>query len=288
MNRHLFERFIIVTAPYDIETQQICRNHEIELVVTERFWQDGAFFNKAAGLNEGIRHAATDLVCSVDADTILPPSMPKHVMRINDRQSLYGMARKIHLTYEDYVKDRGETRATAPGYTIGFCQLFWRSSAFFPGEFDESYQTAAHYDIEFMSHWPAGRRRHLGDLVANHLGPRQINWFGRHSPMSGHNLNTDLAIAHGRAVYDRFIGKITALQSSCQLLVQNVGRQPGSNVIIDIRTELERTRMRLGNLRGGGFVELPFALNGRTVETTLHWSDTSGARRSEDVSVNLR
>jgi hypothetical protein len=198
------------------------------------------------------------------------------------------MARKIHLTYEDYLKDRGETRATAPGYTIGFCQLFWRSSAFFPGKFDESYPTAAHYDIEFMSHWPASHRRHLGDLVASHLGPRQIHWFGRHSRPPQHNLNTDLAIAHGRAVYDRFIGKITALQSSRQLLVQNVGRQPGNNVIIDIRTDLQRTRMCLGNLRGGGFVELPLTLNGRTVQTTLHWSESSGERRGEDVSVNLR
>jgi hypothetical protein len=198
------------------------------------------------------------------------------------------MARKIHLTYDDYLNDIGETRATAPAYTIGFFQLFWRSSAFFPGEFDESYATAAHYDIEFMSHWPAGRRRHLGDLVASHLGPRQINWFGRRSPATADNSNEDRAIGRGRAAYDQFIGKITALQSSRQLLIQNVGRQPGTNVIIDIHNESERTRVRLGNLRGGGFVELPFALNHGTVKTILHWSDRQGEQRSEEVIVKLR
>lgn len=282
INRPLFDRFIIVTAPHDIETQEICRDYDVELVVSERFWHDGAFFNKAAGLNEGLRHAATDLVCSVDADTILPPSVLHHVACINDRESLYGMARKIHLTYADYLTESGEIRATAPGYTIGFFQLFWRSSAFFPGEFEESYLTAAHYDIEFMAHWPASRRMHLGDLVASHIGPRQINWFGRHSHAPQCSLTT------ARAAYDRFIGKITALRSSRQLLIQNVGSRSGTNVVIDIRADSDRTRICLGEIRGGGFVEVPINLTGANAKATLHWSDSTGERCSGDVPVNFR
>lgn len=281
-NRLLFERYIIVTAPHDMETQEICGNYDVELVVSDRFWRDGAFFNKAAGLNEGLRHAATDLVCSLDADTILPTSVPHHVACIDDRESLYGMARKIHLTYADYLTDTGEIRATGPGYTIGFFQLFWRSSAFFPGAFAESYSTAAHYDIEFMAHWPAGRRKHLGDLVASHIGPRQINWFGRHSHAPQSSWTT------ARETYERFIGKITALRSSRQLLIQNVGSRSGANVVIDIRTGSDKTQICLAEIRGGGFVEVPINLIGANPEATLRWSDSSGERFCADVPVDFR
>lgn len=288
VNRPLFDRFIIVTSPHDLQTQKLCRAYEIELIVTESFWQAGAFFNKAAGLNEGLRRATTNLICSVDADIMLPPELLHHVARINDRESLYGMARKIHLTYGDYLTETGEIRATAPGYTIGFFQLFWRSSTFFPGKFDESYSTAAHYDIEFMAHWPSSRRIHLGDLVASHIGPRQVNWFGRQSHAPSTKCITDPAIANSRAAYDKFIGKITALQSSHQLLIQNVGRRPGANVIIDIRHEFATERIFLGDLRGGGFIEVPIDLTATSDKATLHWSNSSGERCWRDVPVNFR
>ena len=287
-NRPLFDRFIIVTAPHDIETQDICRAHDVELVVTDRFWGDGAFFNKAAGLNEGLRRAVTDLICSVDADTILPRSVVEHVTRIRDRESLYGMARKIHLTYSDYLKETGEIRATAPGYTIGFFQLFWRSSTCFPGQFDESYLTAAHYDIEFMAHWPTNQRRHLDDLIANHLGQRHVNWFGRQSraPMCG--LNSSRSITDARAAYNRFIGKITAILSSQKLLVQNVGSRPGTNVIVDIRIGCNQARISLGDLQGGGFVELPMTWTGASARATMYWSDDGGERCCGEVPVKFR
>jgi hypothetical protein len=286
-NRPLFDSFVVVTASHDIETQDICRANDVELVVTERFWSDGAFFNKAAGLNEGLRRAVTDLVCSVDADTILPHAVVDRVAVINDREPLYGMARKIHLTHSDYLKKTGEIRATAPGYTIGFFQLFWRSSACFPGQFDESYLTAAHYDIEFMAHWPINQRRHLDDLMASHLGPRQVHWFGRHSHLSESGLNASQAIT-ARAAYDRFIGKITAIPSSRKLLVQNVGSRPGSNVILDVRMAGNQARIPLGDLLGGGFVELPMTRIGATAAATLLWSNEKGERCGGEVSVKFR
>lgn len=287
-NRPLFHRFVMVTAPHDIETQDICRANDVELVLTERFWSDGAVFNKAAGLNEGLRRAVTDLVCSVDADTILPRAVVDHVAVINDREPLYGMARKIHLTHSDYLNKKGEIRATAPGYTIGFFQLFWRSSAYFPGQFDESYLTAAHYDIEFMAHWPITQRRHLADLMASHLGPRQVHWFGRHSNVSESRLNASQAMADARAAHDRFIGKITAIPSSRKLLVQNVGSRPGSNVILDVRIGCNQARVPLGDLLGGGYVELPMTWIGATAAATLLWSNEKGERCSGEVSVKFR
>jgi hypothetical protein len=289
VNRPFFDRFIIVTAPDDIETREICRGYDVELVITERFWLGGAFFNKAAGLNEGLRRVNTDLVCSLDADTILPPSVHRHVACINDHESLYGMARKIHDTYADYLNGSGEIRATAPGYTIGFFQLFWRSSPFFPGEFDESYPTAAHYDIEFMCHWPPSRRLHLGELVASHVGQRQVNWFGRrsHAPVS--ESATKQVMTDPRAAYDSFIGKVTALSSSRHLLIQNVGRRPGTNVIVDIQTKSgSGVRVCLGDLRGGGFAELPINLSGRSARASLHWSDSLGERHCRDVPISFR
>jgi hypothetical protein len=287
-NRPLFDNFVIVTAPHDIETQEICRAYDVELVVTDRFWRDGAFFNKAAGLNEGLRRAGTDLICSVDADTVLPNSVVDHVTRINDRESLYGMARKIHLTHSDYLNKSGEIRATAHGYTIGFFQLFWRSSACFPGKFDESYLTAAHYDIEFMSHWPINQRIHLDGLLASHLGPRQVNWFGRYSYGAVSAVNVARKITDARAAYDRFIGKITAMPLSQKLLVQNVGSRPGTNVIVDVHNGSNQARICLGDVRGGGFVELPMTWTGTSAVATLHWSDDAGARCCLDVPVKFR
>jgi hypothetical protein len=287
INRPLFDRFIVVTTPDDVDTQELCRGYDTEVVATDCFWRDDAFFNKAAGLNEGLRRAATDIVCSVDADTILPLSLPRHIAHVSDRESLYGMGRKIHLTYEDYLSDTGEIRATAPGYTIGFFQLFWRSSAFFPGEFAESYRTAAHYDVEFMAHWPVNQRMHLNGLLASHLGQRQLNWFGRRA-RDGSKTSVVQATTRAGAAHERFIGKITALRSSRQLLIQNVGRQPGADIIIEICTESDSTQLCLGAMLGGGFVEVPVNLTGRIAKATLHWSDSDATRCHENVPINFR
>lgn len=50
-NKSLIDSWIIVTSPEDKETFDLCKYYNVPVVVTDKFYEDGAEFNKAKGVN---------------------------------------------------------------------------------------------------------------------------------------------------------------------------------------------------------------------------------------------
>jgi len=67
------DRVIIVTDEEDHLTQEVCRKHEVEFIISKRLHEKGAVFAKGKGINDGIGALKyKDWVLVLDADIILP------------------------------------------------------------------------------------------------------------------------------------------------------------------------------------------------------------------------
>ncbi|MBO0951208.1 hypothetical protein [Fibrella forsythiae] len=72
--RGLFDRLVVVTTPADRYTQQVCEYYRVECIQTDAFYDDGAVFNKAKGINAGLARLEMDgWVVHLDSDIYLPP-----------------------------------------------------------------------------------------------------------------------------------------------------------------------------------------------------------------------
>ena len=71
-NKPLIDNWIIVTSPEDKETFDLYKYYNVPVVVTDKFYEDGAEFNKAKGINEGFKKLVkVDWVLHLDADIML-------------------------------------------------------------------------------------------------------------------------------------------------------------------------------------------------------------------------
>jgi hypothetical protein len=173
-NISFFDEIIVVTSPDDDVSRSVAQGCGAKVVVSEAFWRDGAEFNKAAGLNDGLQIARGEYVFCFDADVLLPKSARSAIGDV-DSEVLYGLSR---LTRRAADEDIWEVRGNTPQFVVGFSQLFCRTSSSYPGGFCEDFTTAGHYDIEFMCHWAAHKRQHLTSAPALHIGLRKASWRG--------------------------------------------------------------------------------------------------------------
>lgn len=285
-NRRLFQKCIIVTAPDDYETQAIGSMWECECLATKVFWRHGAQFNKAAGLNEALAAVETDLICTLDADIVLPAGIDSAFRNIPSRSEfLFGLNRKIATSLTELDNGAGEDRRMPYDYVTGFFQLFSVESQYFPGGFSDVYPTAGHYDVEFMVHWPVEFRRRLYDLPAMHLGERARDWYGRRVP--------ELTAAGCRASCAGGLGelfRLTVIETSGIILLQNVSACHVPHVRLNLLYADERVTCRLGGMPGGSFVELPLHSSSNMLLSTAQIEGVHpkhGPSR-DSVSVNYR
>ncbi len=146
-NRAHFDDMVVVTAPRDVATQQLCVENHVGLAVTDVFYQQGARFNKGAGLNAGLQLAnirakagPLEWVAIMDADTYVPPEVDlRATVDTLDKEWFYGCERTLVPTWEDYqlvLADpaRADKELTSPrGFGFGWFQLFHWDSAVIKG-----------------------------------------------------------------------------------------------------------------------------------------------------------
>jgi hypothetical protein len=103
-NRTIFDRLIVVTADWDWDTQNICREYNVECIKTNIF-KDGAF-PKSAAINIGLsKLSRTDWVCHLDSDIILPTRTREmlEIAKLNPA-NIYSILRMNCPSYESWIK----------------------------------------------------------------------------------------------------------------------------------------------------------------------------------------
>ncbi len=171
---------VVVTSPYDISCQDICKKLNVKCVISDRIYEDNAIFNKGKAINDGINSIdKPDWILLLDADIYLKDDFIDVLKSTNlTPQSLFITKRLIIDNYEMLLKWENEqdvgTIERAKGY--GFFHLFnikkFNKKIIFP----ENYNDASFSDLEFRDSF--SQKKELDTFVI-HLGPTHQNWTGR-------------------------------------------------------------------------------------------------------------
>lgn len=216
-NYKLFDRWIIVTDSKDKATQDLVLQYadkNVQLVITDSFYDDGASFNKYNGIVEGLKYVDPDAwILFIDSDIICHYEMRRTLEHISlDESCLYGIDRincqgikqwNIYQEGKGMLKENwllhteglelgarlvhhygheGENGRFEGWRPLGFFQLAHRSA------FD-TYPTdslcADHCDLQFARLWPRSKRIMIPELFVVHLesehAGKAVNWWGRKS-----------------------------------------------------------------------------------------------------------
>jgi hypothetical protein len=197
----------VVTSMDDEATQMLVRKLGTGMFRTDAWYNDGAPFNKGAGLNRALEFInPNDWLLLLDADIMLP-KMKLDTSKL-DKRKLYG-ARRYGFESKaqwDNIDRRdpnnwnvlppmalpkvirgklwGVYKTANPIGAQGYFQLWhWPSH---PHRLKE-HRTAAKYDIRLAMKWPDNMRELLPvpNFGVAHLGQRKVNWEGRTSKRWG-------------------------------------------------------------------------------------------------------
>lgn len=180
--RHLTD-ILVITSPDDKKTAEVVKGvPSARLYVTNAFTRRGERFNKGAAMEEGFDAFGRDGWTLIwDADILLPERM---VLGDLDPTRLYGAKRRLQDEGAPLPEREWSTLPlSAETGWPGYFQLFHGSCPDLrvrPWYGVES-PHAGWGDALFQNHWPTERKGWLPFEVL-HLGPRDMNWFGRASP----------------------------------------------------------------------------------------------------------
>lgn len=181
--RHLTE-IIVPTSPEDERTRAVvARVPSARCWITDAFTRHGGKFNKGLAIESGFDALGRDgWTLIFDADIVLPSTLPLPVL---DPTKLYGAPRRILDPVPTTLPPESEwgkfPMSKETGYP-GYFQLFHGSCSTIARRpwYDVTYTHAGGGDGYFESRWPATQKERLPFEVL-HLGPRDVNWFGRAS-----------------------------------------------------------------------------------------------------------
>lgn len=159
---------LVVTAPRDQATQDLCGRHGVRFHATDRFWIPGAAFNKAGALAQGYGVLSPpDWVLIVDADVIPPENWRQIIEAEKPQQGLLHGARR---------RDEGG-QVILDAAVVGFFMLFHRTDPRVGNPIFADWHNAGAYDSEFERRWGRSNQRML-PLTLDHQGPHGQNWCG--------------------------------------------------------------------------------------------------------------
>lgn len=212
LNKSIFDKLVVVTCKEDKKSKWLCEYYHVECVQTDRFYENGDKFNKAKGINEGLKRLSKDgWVLHLYSDIVLPP-LTKHILNNIplDKETIYGFDRLMCPNYEEWLKFYenpkkiqeawvyihtdafpmgvriAEYNNKNQGYTpIGYAQL-WNPVGSNIFKYPEEHGKADRTDVLFAKHWKREKRQLLPELLCIHLDSEGLtikeqgkNWSGR-------------------------------------------------------------------------------------------------------------
>jgi len=185
--RFLGDRTVVVTAPHDTRTRQLCDQYGVETFVTDAFYRNGARFNKGLALEEGLDflgrfdgYGGWYLIW--DADTLFPVELQNLQQCRLEHSRLYNMRRRICDPASRWRDDLDWQ--TCPVYNEhehpGYFQLFHASDPRVQSKpwYGTDSPDASRCDSVFQFKWPQELKTRL-PMECLHLGPHGTNWCGR-------------------------------------------------------------------------------------------------------------
>jgi len=181
------DRLIVVTSSADKKTQELCKFHNVEMHITDIFYENGASFNKGAALSEAIivkklREEHADWILVFDADIVPPTDWRDQLSQYQLTPGvLYGAFRYwVHETGRLVVN---KYRRMPQGWVLGFFTMFHSSDQHLPKSlmepvFDICWPHAGNYDTIFCRLWER-KDQIILPIPMIHLGEERQNWMGR-------------------------------------------------------------------------------------------------------------
>lgn len=131
INKVHFDDFLVITTIEDTKTQEVCRQNEVDFIVTDKFTENGASFDRGGAVSHGFTALKyRDFVLHLDGDIILPHNFRELLESEQlDKEYFYGAERIFIPTLEEFkVYNKGELDLSKmfspPGSGFGFFQLF--------------------------------------------------------------------------------------------------------------------------------------------------------------------
>jgi hypothetical protein len=216
-NRHIFDRWVVVTRPDDRETIECCRRHSLDCLTTRELGHNGDPFNKGRGIAIGTSQLSSqNWILHLDADIVLPRDTRRMLAIASlDKSSIYGVDRVCLHTWEEwktleasgYLYDQhgfhmvvfppppaasGELNCRIMrgrfGWTpLGYFQLVHGSDGLHSGwrqkDYSDGDDSAGHSDMKFAMQWDRDHRILIPEIFAVHLESERVrfgaNWNGR-------------------------------------------------------------------------------------------------------------
>ena len=194
INAKLFDDILVITAPQDFQTIEVCARLGVKVFVTDEFWKHGAQFNKYAAVEQGLNHfGRSGWMCALDADVVFSGRTD----RFNPQIGRFYVPRRRQL--DDIRADVPEERKWARlPYTdqrmiwSGYCQIFHADDPHCQVVpwFDTHWKTAACADTFFGDRWPE-RNKFIPGFEVLHIGQPKVNWCGRVTPFADGTVPQD-------------------------------------------------------------------------------------------------
>lgn len=186
-NIHYFSECCVITSLNDSRTIELCESiPNVKVFRTDAFTRYGAKFNKGLAMEEGLEFfGKSDWMVIWDADCIFPMELTLPELEVG---KLYGPNRLIFDDVKKWYRNspNHNWRIAKPTVDIefpGFFQLFHADDpvlASTPYWYDPTFIHAGGGDCYFQQLWAPQNKVRLNFNVL-HLGPRDVNWFGRTS-----------------------------------------------------------------------------------------------------------
>jgi len=178
-NKRFFRHWVVVVSEDDQDTIALCREHNIETVITKVPFEMGKSFPRGRMVNEGFdrlrAHGDNEWILHIDGDMILPDDF----MEIVDGADLwwehfFGAAgrRWKHIvnyacdfTKLPYKKRPGPPKPGLRGVASGYFQLF-NARCRWPNYPDHTEHLGD--DVIFAQNWPTCHRRPIIGLMLQH------------------------------------------------------------------------------------------------------------------------
>jgi len=221
-NKAHFNHLLVVTTPQDKDTQRVCEYHNVECLTTNDFTENGAPFNKAKGINVGLKYLSKhDWVLHIDADIYLPPLTRGILERISlDPKNIYGIDRMMCPNFDEWTKFITSPKPTHTGWVyihptvfpmgvrigeymsegyepIGFFQL-WHPNTTGVKLYPETHGAADRTDVQFAKLWPRKNRVLIPEIIGIHLDSEDStvdnmgkNWNGRKTKPFGSGYSNE-------------------------------------------------------------------------------------------------